>query len=531
MMNTLHIITTLVFICYSGYAVSQTYVWAKGEGGIGNDVANSVTVDEQGNTYVAGNLAGMAEVSGTQVQGMGLYDVLLVKYGPQGQVVWIRTAGDDRNQQANAIKYKDGFIYVAGIFEDTCFFDQQYVVSQGEADVFIAKYDVAGNLIWVKSAGGPQTDHLSGIDVDNGGNVYVCGYYETTALFDTVTVTTTNFFAESFLASYRSDGSFRWVRSSAGTYSNQFTSLAVDPAGYVYFTGFFGSTYKLGGTTLNAVSSSLDILIGKTDTTGALIWLKRAGGTYEDAANAICTDNSGDIYIAGYFGGTATFGNNTVTYLNYNDVFVAKYNPQGDNLWVRTGRGQELEMAYAVACDKAGNVYATGLYQDQAEFSGVSVTGNFRDIFIVSYNTNGDLRWLSTAGGGNTDCAVSIALRDNDNVVISGYYLYTCTLGSISLPYSDATDWLVAEFSPPFLSGTHAMPEESIFLYPNPAGSEVMLPIPEQTPVYIYNTGGMLMTTLHVTGKKLLLNNLAPGVYVLQFEADGELQHKKLIRY
>lgn len=508
---------------------AQSYIWAKGEGGIGNDVANAVAVDELGNTYVAGNLAGAADVSGTTVQGQGLYDVLLIKYNPQGNVVWVRTAGDDRNQQANAIKYKNGYVYIAGIFEDTCFFDSNFIVAKGDADVFIAKYDANGNFVWAKGAGGTETDYVSGIDVDDNGNIYIGGNYETSAVFDTTTISTTNFFNESFIAKYNNNGTLQWVKTSKGTNTNQITGVAYDNSNGVYFTGFFGSNYGMSDATISSATTSYDILIGKLDLNGTLQWLKKAGSTYEDAAYAVCADAGGNAFIAGYFAGTATFGTNTVTYKNYNDIFVAKYDASGNNEWVRAGKGQELDVAYGIACDTVGNVYATGLFQDNAEFDGTTIIGNYRDVFIVSYSTNGALRWITTGGAGNTDCGIGIAVKNNDHVVIAGYYLYTCTFGSITLPYADGNDLMVAEYSPPFLSGLSHSVSREWAISPNPNHGICNTTLPENTLVNVYCAQGILVSQAIVFNNAIVFDQLCSGIYFLQIEGTVQAAQKLVI--
>lgn len=526
-MKHLTLLALLVF--YTPILFAQNYVWAKGEGGIGNDVANAVAVDEQGNTYVAGNLAGAADVSGTTVQGMGLYDVLIIKYNPQGNVLWIRTAGDDRNQQANALKYKNGYLYVAGIFEDTCFFGNNYIVAKGDADVFIAKYDASGNFIWAKAAGGAETDYVSAIDVDDNGNVYIGGNYEYSATFDTTSISTTNFFNESFIAKYNPTGALQWVRSSKGSSTNQITGVAYDHSSGLYFTGFFGGNYSMSDAAVSSSTSSYDILIGRLDLNGTVQWLKKAGSTYEDAAYAMCADADGNAFIAGYFAGTATFGTNTISYKNYNDIFVAKYDSTGNNEWVRAGKGQELDVAYGIACDAAGNVYATGLFQDNADFDGTTVTGNYRDVFIVSYTTHGALRWITTGGAGNTDCGIGIAVKNNDHVVIAGYYLYTCTFGTTTLPYADGNDLMVAEYSPPFLSSLSAADFREFSIYPNPAKGVCNTSLPDNTPVDIYSAQGTWIGQATVLNTAISFTQLSTGIYFLQIEGTVQTAQKLVI--
>src|SRR5205085_7879568 len=119
----------LVFLVLSLSSSAQTWNWAKGEGDIGNDASNSITLDDNGNAYITGNLAGRADFSGTIYQGRGIYDVFIAKYDPSGNLLWVKTAGGADNDQGNAIKYHNNFIYLTGFFNDTAWFESTMLVS------------------------------------------------------------------------------------------------------------------------------------------------------------------------------------------------------------------------------------------------------------------------------------------------------------------------------------------------------------------------------------------------------------------
>ena len=157
-------VLSVVLCLISSVSSAQTWRWAQGEGGIGNDASNAVTTDLSGNTYITGNIAGKADFSGTVYQGHGIYDVFVAKYNPAGNLLWIKLAGSSGNDQGNSIKWKNGYVYVCGLFSGTAFFENTSLISKGETDAFLAKYDDSGNLIWVKSAGGTGTDYASSVD-------------------------------------------------------------------------------------------------------------------------------------------------------------------------------------------------------------------------------------------------------------------------------------------------------------------------------------------------------------------------------
>ena len=157
----------------------------------------------------------------------------------------------------------------------TVTFDAITLTGHGDYDWFIAKYDTNGSVVWAKNAGGTAGDMAHGVALDNSGNVYVAGFFSGTMTVDGVTV------------------------SSTGLY---------------------------------------DILLAK-NSDGTLVWLKRAGGTGADIAHGIVVDSAGNISIVGEFQNTASFDSNSIVALGLGDAFIAKYDSNGNNLWVRRGGG------------------------------------------------------------------------------------------------------------------------------------------------------------------------------------------------
>lgn len=465
----MHRVFCLLLMLFTVRLNAQTYNWAIGEGGIGNDAANGIASDATGNAYVTGNFAGSANFSGQDIQGNKLYDIFIAKYNTAGVLQWVINRGGVNNEQANGIRVKNGFIYICGFFEDSCYFGSQPTLVKGEADAFVAKFDLNGNLLWVGVAGGPGFDNATALDVDEAGNVYISGSYENSILFDTLQITTTNLFSESFIAKYSPDGQLRWAKSSKGSSTNQLTATALGNSNALYVTGFFGGNFKLDNTTLNSSTSSYDAILCRLDSNGVVQWMKKAGSTYEDAANALCTDAQGNVFMGGYFAGTASFDNNTVTYYDYNDAFVAKYTENGNNAWVRAGKGPELDAVWGLVCDNSGNVVATGLFESSFEVSGTTLTGPDRDVFIISYDTDGNLRWTLEGGGIQTDCGLGVAVRPDGHLLACGYYLYTCSFGNFALDYADANDIFLLDLTPP-LSAIEEPNDIAFLVTPNPLG-------------------------------------------------------------
>lgn len=535
------IVLSVILCIIANISSAQTWNWAKGEGDIGNDASNAVTTDASGNTYVTGNIAGKGNFSGTVYQGNGIYEMFIAKYDVAGNLVWVKLAGGSGNDDGNDVKWHNGFVYVCGTFEGTAFFETTSLISKGGADAFIAKYTDAGSLVWVRSMGGTGAEDASAIDVDNAENVYVGGNYERAITIGTTNLTTNNFYKESFYAKYSNNGNVSWAKTSTGNNGNLIAGIAFDNHQAVYLTGYFGGSFKVGTATVNSVSSSYDIFLAKVEVSdGSVDWLKRSGSTYEDGAHDVCSDADGNPSITGYFAGTALFDNNTVPYLDYNDVFIARYDTAGNNLWVRAGRGNKLDVGFSIACDANGNLIATGMFQNIIDFDGRILNAPDlldRDIFLISYDKSGNIRWITRAGAEDTDCALGVALHTDGDVSISGYYLFKCSFGTIPIDYAEGNDLFLARYTQPVISGIDEVGNDvlNVSVYPNPANSDAELLVgnAELIPlaVRVCNALGQEVYNGNLTTNcKLSTSNWSAGIYFIEVSSAEKVKTIKLIK-
>jgi|ERR1043165_9540142 hypothetical protein len=533
--------TVLLFVTLSlahTALYAQTWNWALGEGDIGNDASNGVTTDLNSNTYITGNIAGKADFSGTIYQGNGIYEMFIAKYAGNGSIIWAKLAGGAGNDQGNAIKWKNGYLYVTGFYEDTATFESTQVISKGSGDAFIAKYNDDGNLLWLRTMNGTGTDYGYALDVDDAGNVFVAGNYEHAITLGTTSLSTANIYAESFFAKYDAQGNLVWAKSTVGNNANLITGLAVDYHGAFYVTGYFGGSFKVGSGTIQASTASYDIFLAKVEQSdGSLDWIRQAGSSYEDGAHGVCCDKDGYPSITGYFAGTAMFGNNSVTYMDYNDIFVAHYDTSGNNLWVRAGRGNKLDVAFAITCDNDGNVISTGMFQNVVDFDGHTLTSPDildRDVFLISYDKNGNFRWIEKATGLDTDCGLALAMYGNGKVAISGYYLHTLFFGSIEIDYADGNDLFVAVYDPPVVNGLEEVSTQAVKLYPNPVNDWFTIScgdIGAGGTYTITNTLGEILMQ-GTTSPRLTINARAwpAGVYLLNLRSENKMEVLKLLK-
>jgi hypothetical protein len=218
-----------------------------------------------------------------------------------------------------------GNSYITGSFKDVASFGSTTLTSVGVEDIFIASYNASGNLVWAKRAGGTSKDAANGIDVDSSGNSYITGEFQSNASFGSTTLTSTSFLPDIFLARYDASGNVLWARGAGGSSGDYGRNIAVDGSGNSYITGEIEGSASFGSIPLPN-SGGADIFIAMYDSSGNELWAKGAGGNLEDRASGIALDAAGNTYISGYFLGVASFGTTNITSSGSSDIYIAKLN-------------------------------------------------------------------------------------------------------------------------------------------------------------------------------------------------------------
>lgn len=219
----------------------------------------------------------------TVISSLCFFSILLNAQTPNW--LWAKTAGNTSNDIANSVAVDaSGNSYIAGAFlSPTITFGSTTLTNNGADDIFLAKYDASGNVLWARSAGGTNHDYANSVAVDPSGNVYVAGYFTSdTIIFGSYTLintdNTTNSTSDLFLVKYNSSGNVLWAKSAAGLNNDEAASVSVDASGNAYITGYFSSyTLSFGTITLtntDTINYTDDIFIAKYNTSGNVLWAK-----------------------------------------------------------------------------------------------------------------------------------------------------------------------------------------------------------------------------------------------------------------
>ncbi len=236
-----------------------------------------------------------------------------------------------------------------------------------------------------------------------------------------------------FTANSQTLNSGLWV---GGSDDDNITGSAFDSEGNYYITGYFKNTLQLQGSSQTVTSAGgSDFYIAKYDTDMELVWVKSGGGsTGFDWTNEIVFNTNNEIIVTGYFDTQATFGEGadeiTIDAEGGRDIFVCKYDSNGNLINAIGEGGSENDNSSSVAIDSDNNIIICGKIRGEATLNGdgtnsvilTATGGGSEDFnFVAKYNTDFELLWANDyAHSGYMESFSDVGIDNNNNIFICG---------------------------------------------------------------------------------------------------------------
>jgi hypothetical protein len=538
------------FLTFNCLAQTPNWQWAKGAGGSLYDEAMSVTMDVSGNIIYTGYFNSDTITFGsTTLTSTGESKIFIVKYDSSGNVLWAKSSnGQGNGNVSDIITDCDDNIIITGCFNGTSIsFDTitLFNSNSSRADLFITKYDSAGNVVWARSAGGWDYDYGVSINTDVHNNIFLLGsFYSDTIKFGSTTLINNSIFGDEdiFLSKYDKSGNVIWARSFGGTYNDGGNCITNDNDGNIIITGsFLSPSITFDTITLIKADNNIysgDVYIAKFDSLGNAIWAERAGGAYGDVGAGVVTDKNNNIYLTGGFqSDTLTFG--TISLINTGgyDSFLAKFDNSGNVLWARNSNSIGDDFGISITKDTAGNPIIAGYFNAGTIRFGTSTLTNsnmgYDDIYIVKYDKQGTITWSKSFGGSDYDYITGLSSCRNNDILITGYYASpSITFGSSTITNEGNYDLYCAKLSATTGSIKLFTNGKEISFYPNPAVSNITIVTMQHSEIEISNIQGQLIKTIATNEGKTNVDVSAfpSGVYVVEVKTNKGVAVKKFIK-
>jgi len=447
--------------------------WAVSAGGTDTDRGESVAALPDRGAVVTGSFGSIESPPGftatfgegdpneTTLTGAGDYDIFVARYNSDGTLNWaVQAGGAGLDEGFGIAALEDGSSLVTGRFEGDATFGEGTaavtLTAPGGVDVFVARYNPDGTLVWARRAGGDNWAQGHSIAALPDGTSFVTGYFEGTATFGPGELNETELtapgFQGMFVARYSSDGTLDWAVRAGGFGYVEGNGITALPSGTTAVTGTFWSVAKFGwgdpNETLLYPAGDWDIFVAMYNPDGSLAWVQGAGGAGTDrglgiavvpdlpqiTTSGIRAVPGGSVLVTGSYENTAVFGDPQsgipLTAVDYSDIFVARYLLDGTIDWAVSAGGDREDYGYGIASLPDGSSLATGEFRETAIFgpgdpNETPLTSQcVSDFFLAKYDPDGALEWVRRAGGTDTDGvgSYSVAAFEGGTAFATGTY-------------------------------------------------------------------------------------------------------------
>lgn len=273
-----------------------------------------------------------------------------------------------------------------------------------------------------------------------------------------------------FLMNCNQQLEFQWARQFGSALADDnISEIAADSRDNILITGGIYDQAQFGDQIIRTIGHSnigpADFFVAKLNAVGQLIWIDHNGGnmtpdkqTGDNLGVTVATDNVDNIITAGIYIGSPKMGNQRLPEGGPNDdIYIAKYSPDGTLTWVKTITSDYQLMIRDLAVDKQNDFYITGRFghhnlSGNAYFDEDTLSSSGgQDIFIAKYTSEGKLVWTAKAGSkqlNGHDGGNCLAIDDQGNVILTGFFESVAQFGDKRIKSKGQRDFFLAKYDP-----------------------------------------------------------------------------------
>lgn len=517
---------TTFFLMFAASSFSQNWVWGRQIGGAYTDLGGA-RIDANNNIYCSGIFNYECYFEHDTLRAEGSNDIFLAKFDPDGNELWAKRIGGSNPNKVDEwfgsiiIDKCNECFYFSGTFYGMLTIDGHTVYSSGGLDIFIAKFDLSGNCIWLKKSGSMGDDDAGLFCLDANGNIYYTGRLKYNSTFGTI-----NLSKGSFLSKLSPDGTIIWARDEI---KDGWACALKIKNNNLLMSGMTINDTIMIDTTMLISTHEIDGFIACLDTLGNCKRAKRFKGHFQNAACSFETGANNSIYLTGFFTDTLHIDTTTLTINNGSgDMFFCKFDSVFNLKWITQSHSTNSYGSNAgdVVKDNEGKFCVAGYFGGNASFGAFNVSSPTKDMFVARYDENGNCLGIIHFGEAEADnfACGGLNINSDGDLIIAGNFANTVNIGGTTLTSYGSTDIFIAKTRA--INGIEEKKQPAnngLLIYANPSTGKCNINVPDEflneknLTLYIFDNTGKLIqhAELEMTEDKIKLNleQEAKGIY------------------
>jgi gliding motility-associated-like protein len=463
--------------------IDPNLVWATYYGGNNYDGPMSITTDDSNNVFVCGysaspNFPVIDQGGGSYYQGNfgGVSDAFVIKFNPNGAMMWCTYYGGSGDDAANSLDVDPfGNILITGQTLSTDLpllnplggaYFQSFL--SGGLDAFVLKLDPNGVLVWASYFGGGAWDEGNSIVSDASGNIFITGQTQSVD-FPTLNFGSGAFYQpllnnfsipsineDVFILKFNSNCVLQWSTFYGGQNSDEGNAIHINNSGDIYITGNtrsfnFPVQNNSGSYFQPNILSANSAFILHFNNIGVLKWASFFGGNCSDAGYSLTSDNIGNIFLAG----NSCSKNLPMrgyshqdTIKGLSDAFLVKFNTNDSIIWSTyygTSGNDNFFTFDNLVADKCGNVIMS-FNTDGSNLNALQMcdtnyfdnsSNGLKDIVVSKFSNDGKLEWSTYLGGDGEDFREAVALDNYGDLYVAGEWRGSGVGNDNTYPFKD----------------------------------------------------------------------------------------------
>lgn len=520
----LKIAITIVTCLLSITAQAQTagYEWLKSVSGANDDVARGVCLDSLSNIYVTGSFSGTTTLGGQTLNSNGGTDIFIAKFDMNGNLVWAKSFGSVSLDFAFDIDCEpDGSFCITGGFRQTMVLSQNTTItSTGGFDLFTAKFNTNGDCLWAKTATGNGSEYGNEIVSTVSGHVTVIGNTQGTMIIENDTLVHLDS-TDLFVVKYDTDGKKIWSKGLRGMGNSGGRAISSDNLENTYIAGSFEGNIYVDTLVFSSTSTSgNDVFVSRLSSEGTLIWARHFGGKGDDYSRGIDTDSYGNVYVSGVFSDTIHFDGFTLIASGSSDIFLLKMDSLGNIVWAKKIGNSGTEEGCEIEVNKSGEIFISGGFSQTISLGSNNFNSiGYRDVFTAKLDSSGNIIWAKTAGSSQDDVNYAIGLNElNEDICTIGTYSGTFTDGIDSIMFAGSIDSYISKIKTSRINSISEKLYHSKTIAVYPNPSGDIINVDCKNGYNMYNSRGFLIKSSRQITTHIDVSELPAGVYLITTE-------------